>query len=542
MLSLVTSLKLSSLFVILLLIVACSNAQTDGQSEASGATEAAREWLIAVTTMDALRADELVCLSEREEFRRAMGAGGLFLTFIGGDLTIELDTDDLRFEVIENTSSSALVSVQGEMRAAIGTQVASQYFDDTWRMTREFDEWQWCGDIAALVEDEVNEPSLEPPTPVLPTEPSLPSATANSGESEVIDVVENTSVTAPTNDGHSYFLLQDYPSLLIMPDTESTPQHFRLLDSINASGGIEDRVAWSPDGEWIVFAEQDNEENVRGNTDLYIMRPDGSESRQLTDMPGVEYQPSWSPDGKMITFTHVMFSQEGEVNNIYVVPTAGGTVQQLTNTGKDNTATWSPDGQQLAFITSRSIGADEHSQLAELYIMNADGSDQRIIPDGAGKTNVMDHGSVPKWSPSGRYLLYDFWVYGETSDLTETRILDMETGTSGLIVLGSSPIKSFPRGVEWSPIEDLLLFQTYPRDGDQSYITGPYGENSVTVPGGDHRYLNTLMWSPTGEEILMMIATDNTSGIYDFFILTLETGQREQVATIKGVSILGWIP
>lgn len=34
------------------------------------------------------------------------------------------------------------------------------------------------------------------------------------------------------------------------------------------------------------------------NYDIYVIRSDGTELKQLTDDPGVEEHPSWSPDGK----------------------------------------------------------------------------------------------------------------------------------------------------------------------------------------------------------------------------------------------------
>jgi TolB protein len=48
--------------------------------------------------------------------------------------------------------------------------------------------------------------------------------------------------------------------------------------------------AWSPDGDWIAFAS-----NHEGNYDIYLIRPDGSELKQLTQSPEPELSVSWGP-------------------------------------------------------------------------------------------------------------------------------------------------------------------------------------------------------------------------------------------------------
>ena len=53
-------------------------------------------------------------------------------------------------------------------------------------------------------------------------------------------------------------------------------------------------ASWSPNGEQIVYA--------RGN-ELYLAKPDGSESRRLVTLTGPASWPRWSPDGKILRFT-----------------------------------------------------------------------------------------------------------------------------------------------------------------------------------------------------------------------------------------------
>ena len=56
-------------------------------------------------------------------------------------------------------------------------------------------------------------------------------------------------------------------------------------------------------------------------------------------------------------------------------------VRQLTKGGSNAEAYWSPDGKRLVFQSTR----DEH-KCDQIYVMNADGSGQRMVSTGKGRT------------------------------------------------------------------------------------------------------------------------------------------------------------
>jgi TolB protein len=62
------------------------------------------------------------------------------------------------------------------------------------------------------------------------------------------------------------------------------------------STGLDTQPAWSPDGELIVFVRffRDESDHIV-QTDLFVIRPDGSGERRLTRNKHEEQRPDWQP-------------------------------------------------------------------------------------------------------------------------------------------------------------------------------------------------------------------------------------------------------
>jgi Tol biopolymer transport system component len=227
--------------------------------------------------------------------------------------------------------------------------------------------------------------------------------------------------------------------------------------------------AWSPDGTEIAFTKGSS--TSPGTAEIWAMRPDGTNQRQLTDAPGLQkIAVTWSPGGEFIAYTQVepdllhplpllshtsvwvtklvggkdshelttgfkcpescfanvdadgdviqdqsvldtgepawssvnnkiiFFSGvEGGRGQIWIIATNGKNRKQLTMPTKppfsdlqypsNDDPQWSPDGKKILFSTNRTVVdipiSPFHIQVPEMWVMNADGSDQQFIVDNA---------------------------------------------------------------------------------------------------------------------------------------------------------------
>jgi Tol biopolymer transport system component len=190
----------------------------------------------------------------------------------------------------------------------------------------------------------------------------------------------------------------------------------------------------------IVFAS-----DRTGSYDLWLMRADGSDSRQLTGAPSDETHPAWSSDGTRLAFR--MSKSRNEPSDLYVMNADGTATQQLTDTNDscESSPSWSPDDRQIMYTVS-DCGSDEEF----IFLMDSDGADRQQL--------VEEPVSWPDWSPDGGRIVYT--TAGTTWD--ETRLVVSDTDGSNRTVLDT--------GVGFAAYE-----ATWSPDGRQIAFVSPTG-------------------------------------------------------------------
>ena len=160
-----------------------------------------------------------------------------------------------------------------------------------------------------------------------------------------------------------------------------------LVNITDAHPGRQEWPSWSPElpgGSRIAYAQF-----VNGEPQIWTMKPDGSDRRQVT--AGMDRQPTWSPDGTTIAFQRTGAAIFGD---IWAVDANGGNERSLVGAflaGPQEAPAWSPDGRLLAFSSTHEGYGSGGTLVRGIYTVWADGSRlaRRTLP-------VLDAG-LPAW-------------------------------------------------------------------------------------------------------------------------------------------------
>ncbi len=256
----------------------------------------------------------------------------------------------------------------------------------------------------------------------------------------------------------------------------------RPVVRLTESGARNGQAFFSPRGEWISFVS-----NRSGSWQVWVVRPDGTDARRLTDGVAPASWPSWrpdggglffyaqrddryrvleaslepgtpahlfealevdafrpllSPDGKRLLFDSVAES-DAPNHDLFVLELATGSVTQLTHDpGYDSDARWSPDGTRIVFHSDR----DAETFHTQVFVMDADGANVKSLTSGPAI-----HG-YPTWSPDGKRIAYTRELAGNR----DVWMMDADGGAPEQITFHAG----FDGDPAFSPDGERLLFAT----------------------------------------------------------------------------------
>lgn len=245
------------------------------------------------------------------------------------------------------------------------------------------------------------------------------------------------------------------------------------LHQLTDSPAFDACPAYSADGKSIAYCS-----GVRaagGVIEIWTMKQNGTQRRQVTRLGGRMIFPDFSPDASRIVFSGRL---PGATNDdVFVIDADGTGLTQLTaSPGNDALPAYSPDGDKIVFTSDR-------SGTPQVWVMNANGASQtQLTFDGLAKDQV------PDWSPDGSQLAYAACVPDGPCD-----IWVMDANGSGQHPVLAGPMDDF--GPAWSPDGTQIAFVRF--DDRTVYVANADGTGEYAVQ--PLRRQAVPAWQPRGE-------------------------------------------
>jgi TolB protein len=238
------------------------------------------------------------------------------------------------------------------------------------------------------------------------------------------------------------------------------------LERLTDDPAFDDQAAVSPDGNRLAFVS-----SRTGQADIWLLDLRTGRLRNLTNHPGGDYRPAWSPDGAWIAFTSDRASEGAraatprssgrpfspdQLTQIYAVRENGSDLRQVTTAAAAaGSAAWSPDSRQITFYEAapedwRIMGRSFTAPAAASQIIAVDVASgaRRALTSGPGRKYA------PKWITSGRVA----YVRGSIEE--KPGALERVNYQSEGIAFtdGSTPVKGVFSNVNWSPDGQRIVF------------------------------------------------------------------------------------
>jgi Tol biopolymer transport system component len=137
-------------------------------------------------------------------------------------------------------------------------------------------------------------------------------------------------------------------------------------------------VAWSPDRTQIVYGRDTL--GPRNSPPLFppvtvviVADADGGNARQVSPSGWESQSAGWSPDGSLILFQRNRYTATGAYDDIYTVRPDGSDLRQLTTDGISSNPAWGVDGR-IWFVRTPKVDAKaQTSPPSVTWVMDADG-------------------------------------------------------------------------------------------------------------------------------------------------------------------------
>ncbi|HEY3278943.1 MAG TPA: hypothetical protein VGJ83_00400, partial [Gemmatimonadales bacterium] len=243
--------------------------------------------------------------------------------------------------------------------------------------------------------------------------------------------------------------------------------------------------------------------------EIYLMDGDGRNARRVTENAAFDCFPALSPDGTRIVFDSNRRRVEGDpfnTSDLFVMAADGSGQTPLV---RGSSATWSPDGRQIAFHASASgpgrpinILPGAATTDGDIFVMNV----RDFLEHGTPPKNITNNPAAidddPDWSPDGRTIVFTSHAVTDNGDDHATAEIYAIAANGVGQPLRLTNNTEEERGAAWSPDGTRLVFMCRRGGADfEICVMNADGTGQVQLTDNTIGDL-TPSWSPDGKKIV----------------------------------------
>ena len=234
-------------------------------------------------------------------------------------------------------------------------------------------------------------------------------------------------------------------------------------------------------GDLIVFAGGADAGDPRCGTDLWTVRTDGSDLKQITHGGGLDCAPKWSPDGARVAFLRCEGAGGVEMCGLWLVDPRGGLEEELLADlpPSPHDVAWLPDGNRLSFSAGDSVSGG-------LWLV--------AVESGAMEQIASGPIALHSWSPDGSQVVYDRWA---TQDHPAVLWMMDSRGQSATLFRERASMPA------WSPNGDVIAATEWTIDSAPIGLCDLHSMNWSHLTATDQMGVvsTRVSWSPDGTQL-----------------------------------------
>jgi Tol biopolymer transport system component/TolB-like protein/Tfp pilus assembly protein PilF len=254
-------------------------------------------------------------------------------------------------------------------------------------------------------------------------------------------------------------------------------------------------ASYSPDGKLIVFQAAMEDKSAELRTFDFATRS----TKVLLKTTNADIAPVFSPDGSSIAFQNRI---ESNIEICLIEKDGSGLRDISNNAARDADPAFSPDGTKIVFASNR----DGNYGIYNLYVMNVDGSDQRLLYANRSGMSVS-----PVWSVDGKEIVF-------VNDREGGRVGNFEIYKIGFETPGDETRLTFRKrrdgNPSFSPDGRRIAFSSTTDGNSEIYVMNSDGSGLLRITRHTAED-SSPHWSPDGLRIIFSSSRGGKYAIYE---------------------------